>query len=49
MTKRTKITLQIALFTTLMTWPLIPFLVDQFLTTRVAVAVEAGAIALGLL
>ena len=49
MTKTTKITLQIALFTALMSWPLIPFLVGQFLTSRVSVAAKSGAIALGLL
>ncbi len=49
MTKTTKITSQIALFTVLMTWPLLPFIAKTVFWGNVEIATINGARALGLI
>ena len=48
MTKTFTITAQVTLFTVLITWPLVPYLMSQVFTANVYAAVQHGMSALGL-
>jgi hypothetical protein len=48
MTKPYTITAQVVLFSVLITWPLVPYLMSQVFSSNVYVAVQHGMVALGL-
>ena len=48
MTKTFTITAQVTLFSVLITWPLVPYLMSQVFASNVYVAVQHGMAALGL-